>query len=94
MPRLSKYNASLTMATFNALYHSMCFLLHHRHVPIVYKRGSCDSNKLEAYMFKGRAGIVDLDTFQGFKVYTDADLARNLSSRRSISSVVIERNSS
>ena len=45
-------------------------------------------------MFKGRAGIVDPDTFQGFKVYTDADLARNLSSRRSISSVVIERNSS
>ena len=90
--RLSGYNASPTIATFHALHHFMCFLFHHPHVPIMYRRGSCNDGNLKSYTVKGHAEILDPDTFQGLKVYIDADLARDLSSRRSVSSVIIELN--
>ena len=41
---------------------------------------------------KDHAEILDPDTFQGLKVYTDTDLNRDLISRRFLSSVIIKTN--
>ena len=90
--RLSGYNASPRMNTFHVLRHFICFLYHHPQFPIMYKRGSCDDGDLKSYTVKVHAEILDPDTFQGLKVYTDTGLARDLSSRCSVFSVIIEIN--
>ena len=82
--RLSGYNASPRMNTFHVLRHFICFLYHHQHFPIMYKRGSCADEDLKSYTVKVHAEILDPDTFQGLKVYTDTGLARDLSSRCSV----------
>ena len=60
----------------------------------MYTQGSCDNGDLKSYAVKAHADNLDPDIFKGLKVYTNADLARALSSRRSVSSVIIEINRS
>ena len=90
--KLSGYNALLVMVTFDTLRHFLCFLYYHPYVPIMYKRCSCDDKGLKWYIVKRYAVILDTDIYQGLKVYTDADLSRDLGSRCSLSSVIIEIN--
>lgn len=58
----------------------------------MYTRGSCDNGDLKSCTVKAHADNLDPDIFKGIKVYTNADLARALSSRRSVSSIIIEIN--
>ena len=90
--KLSNDNASLTMTTFHVLRHFVCFLYHWLYAQIIYRWGSYDGGDLRSYTVKGHAELLDADTFQGLKVYTNVNLDRYLRSRRSISSVIIEIN--
>ena len=89
--RLSGYNASPTPATFHALNHLLCYIYHHPHLPLMYRSGTNKAN-LQSYTVKGHAEILDPDKYQGLMTYTDADLARDLRCRRSVSSNIVEYN--
>ena len=57
----------------------------------MYRSGTNKAN-LQSYTVKGHAEILDPDKYQGLMTYTDADLARDLRCRRSVSSNVVEYN--
>ena len=64
----------------------MCYIHHHPHLPLKYKAGNYISSSLSGYSFKGHVEIFDPPKYPGLKIHTDADLARDISSRPSISS--------
>ena len=59
----------------------------------MYKSGKYTSPSLSRYSFKGYAEIIDPQKYPELKIYTNANLARDLSSRCSVSSHVQENNS-
>ena len=90
--RLSDYNASPTPSNFYSLNHLLCYMYHHPHLPIMYRYGTHDAT-LQLYTIKGHAEILDPEKYQGLTlVYTDTDFARDLNSRRLVSSNIIEYN--
>ena len=89
--RLSGYNTSPTPATFHALNHLLCHIYHPPYLPLIYRSGTNKDNH-QSYTVKGHAKILNPDKYQGLMTYTDADLARDLRCRRSVSSNVVEYN--
>ena len=57
----------------------------------MYQYDSYDAT-LQSYTIKGHAEILDPEKYQGLMVYTDTDFARDLNSRRSVLSNIIEYN--
>ena len=55
----------------------------------MYQYGTHDAT-LQLYIIKGHAEILDPEKYQGLMVYTDADFARDLNSRISVSINIIE----
>ena len=89
--RLSEYNISPTPVTFHTLNHLLCYMYYHPHLPIVYRYGTHDVT-LQSYTIKDHAEILDSEKYQGLMVYIDADFARDLNNRRSVSRNIIEYN--
>ena len=61
----------------------------------MYPRKKVEKNKIVAHHAKGEGGITDLKNIRehnGLKMYTDADLAKDMTTRRSVTSVVHEYN--
>ena len=93
--RLSGYNAAPSLPCWKALDHTMRYLYHKPHVPIMYPRKKVEENKIVAHHAKGEGEITDLKNIRahtGLKMYTDADLAKDMTTRRSVISVVHEYN--
>ena len=86
---LVRHYATITLATFNALNRLVCYMYHHPHLSIMYRYGTHDAT-LQLYIIKGHAEILDPEKYQGLMVYTDADFARDLNSRISVSINIIE----
>ena len=73
----------------------MRYLYHKPHVPIMYPRKKVEENKIVAHHAKGEGEITDLKNIRehtGLKMYIDADLAKDMTTRRSVTSVVHEYN--
>ena len=69
----------------------MRYLYHTPHVPIMYSRKKVEENKIVAHHSKGEGEITDLKNIRehnGLKMYTDTDLAKDMTTRRSVTSVV------
>ena len=57
----------------------------------MYRSSNNDTN-LQSFTVKGRAEMLDSEKYQGLVIYTDADFARDLNCRRSMSSNITEYN--
>ena len=93
--RLSGYIAAPSLPCWKALDHLMRYLYHKPHVPIMNSRRKVKETEIAAHHAKGDAEITDLKNVRdhtGLKVYTDADLAKDITTRRSVTSVVHEYN--
>ena len=95
--RLSGYNAVPSLPCWKALDHTMQYLYHKPHVPIMYPRKKVEENKIVVHHAKGEGEreIIDLKNIRehtGLKMYTYADLAKDMTTRRSVTSVVHEYN--
>ena len=93
--RLSGNNAALSLPYWKKLDHTMRYLYHIPHLPIMYTRKKVEENKIVAHHAKGEGEITDLKNIRehtGLKMYTDADLAKDMPTRRSTTSVVHEYN--
>ena len=93
--RLSGYNAAPSLPCWKALYHTMRYLYHKPHVPIMYTRKKVEENKIVVLHPKGEGEIIDLKNIRehtGLKMYIDADLAKDMITRRSVTNVVHEYN--
>ena len=89
--RLSGYNAAPSLPCWKALDHTMRYLYHKPHVPIMYPRKKVEENKIVVHHAKGEGETTDLNNIRehtGLKMYTDADLAKDMTTRRSVTSVV------
>ena len=84
--RLSGENSSPSIKSFQV------YLFHHPHITLMYKSDKHTSPSLSGYSFKGHTEILDPQKYSGLNIYTDSDLARELLSRRSVSSHVQEYN--
>ena len=92
---LSGHNASPSLPCWKALYHIIRYLYHKARVPIMYPRKKVEENKIFAHHTKGEGEIIDLKNIRehtGLKMYTDAELAKDMTTRRSVTSVVHEYN--
>ena len=76
---------------FDALHHTMCYLYHHKHVPIMYPRKPLKQGgaALSTFWKNGQAEYLSADFGDELATFTDADYARCIRSRRSTSSFVI-----
>ena len=93
--RISGYNAALFLLCWKVLDRIMRYLYHKPYVPIMYPRKKMKEKKIVAHHVKGEGDITDLKNIRehtGLKIYTDADLAKDMTIRRSITSVVHEYN--
>ena len=97
--KLSGYNATPSLLCWKELYHTMRYLYHKLHVPIMYPRKKVEENKIVTHHAKGEGEgegeIIDLKNIRehtGLKMYTDADFAKDMTTRRSVTSVVHEYN--
>ena len=87
--RLAGYNNCPTKATYKALYQGMCYLYHHPLVPIMFPSSNInDSVPLTSHFAKGEAEITNYDysSHSGLEAWSDADLSRDVLSRRSTTS--------
>ena len=85
--KLSGENSSPSIKSFQV------YLFHHPHITLMYKSDKHTSPSLSGYSFKGYAEIINPQKYPELKIYTNANLARDLSSRCSVSSHVQENNS-
>ena len=93
--RLSGYNAAPFLLCWKVLDHIMRYLYHKPYVPIMYPRKKMKEKKIVAHHAKGEGDITDLKKIRehtGLKIYIDADLVKDMTTRRSITSVVHEYN--
>ena len=93
--RLSGYNAALSLPCWKALDHTMRYIYHKLYVPIMYPRKKVKENKIVAHYAKKEGEITNLKNIReqtGLKMYTDANLAKDMTTRRSVTSVVHECN--
>ena len=86
--RYSGYMACPNIVIFEALHLTMCYLFHHPHLPIMYssKPMSGSGDSLQTFWSKGDAEYLTPDFGDGLATFTDADHARDLRTRRSVSS--------
>ena len=93
--RLSGYNAAPSLPCWKALDHLMRYLYHKPHIPIMYSSQKVKKPGISAHHVKIDAEITDLENIRehtGLKAYTDADLANDIATRRSVTGVVHEYN--
>ena len=90
---LSGENASPAIKYIQVLEHLICYIYPRPHLPLMNISNKHTSPSLSGYSVKGHTEILDPQKYPGLEVYTDADLTRDLSSRRSVSSHVQEYNS-
>ena len=92
---LSGYNAAPSLPCWKALDHTMRYLYHKPHVPIMYPRKKVEGKKIVVHHANGEGEITDLKNMREhttLKMYTDADLVKDMITRRSVTSVVHEYN--
>jgi hypothetical protein len=84
----SGYMACPNLPIFEALHLTMCYLFHHPHIPIMYssKPMKCSGAALQMHWTRGFAEYLPGDFGDGLATFADADHARCLRSRRSVSS--------
>jgi hypothetical protein len=72
---------------FEALHHTMCYLYHHQHLPIIYpaKPTTPTGDGLQAFWSKGHAEYLSSDCGDDLAIFADADHAKCLQTRHSIS---------
>jgi len=85
--RFSGYMACPNAPIFEALHHCLCYLYHHPHLPILYPANIVKSNNtsLQTFWSKGHAEYLPPDLGDELTTFTDADHARCLRTRRSVS---------
>jgi hypothetical protein len=78
--RLSGYMSCPNLPIFEALHHTMCYLYHHPHLPIMYPAKPTKSHEhaLSTFWAKGHAKYLTSDYGDGLVTFTDADHARCL----------------
>jgi len=81
------YMACPNLVIFEALHLTMCYLYHHPHLPIMYSSHHFNTSgaSLQTFWGKGHAEYLSADFGDGLSTFTDADHARDLRSRRSVS---------
>ena len=73
----------------------MRYLYHKPHVPIMYPRKRVEENNIVTHHAKEKGEIIDLKNITehtGLKMYTNANLAKDMTTRRPVTSVVHEYN--
>jgi len=87
----SGYMACPNKPIFEALHHTLCYLYHHSHLPIMYpaKPTTPKGNALQTFWAKGHAEYLSSDCGDELATFADADHARCLRTRRSISAYFI-----
>ncbi len=85
--RYSGYMACPNLVIFEALHLTMCYLYHHPHLPIMYSSHHFNTSgaSLQTFWGKGHAEYLSADFGDGLSTFTDADHARDLHSRQSVS---------
>jgi len=85
--RYSGYMACPNQPIFDALHLTMCYLYHHPHLPIMYpsKRYKSAGKSLQTHWRTGFAEYLPGDYGDGLATFADADFARCLRTRRSVS---------
>jgi hypothetical protein len=86
--RYSGYMACHNLPIFEALHLTMCYLFHHPHLPIMHssKKMKSTATALQTHWKHGFAEYLSSDFGDGLTSFADADFARDLRSRRSVSS--------
>ncbi len=85
--RYSGYMACPNLPIFEALHLTLCYLYHHPHLPIMYpsRPYKTSSKTLQTHWTTGFAEYLPGDYGDGLATFADADFARCLRSRRSVS---------
>jgi len=85
--RYSGYMACPNQPIFDALHLTMCYLFHHPHLPIMYpsKPYKSSGKSLQTHWKTGFAEYLPGDYGDGLATFADADFARCLRTRRSVS---------
>jgi hypothetical protein len=85
--RYSGYMACPNIVIFEALHLTLCYLYHHPHLPIMYssQQMNTSGSSLQTFWSKGHAEYLSADIGDGLSTFTDADHARDLRTRRSVS---------
>jgi hypothetical protein len=92
--RFSGYMASPNKPIFEALHHCLCYMFHHPHLPIMYPRTPTTTPPcpLRTFWSKGHAEYLSPDFGDDLATFTDADHARCLRTRHSVSIYYILHN--
>jgi len=85
--RLSGYMACPKAPIFRALQQTMRYLYHHPHMPIIYPRHAIKDTPLKCHFSKGIAEVVQ-QTNTTLTNHNDADLARDIQDRRSVTCTI------
>ena len=85
--RLSGYMSCPKLPAFEILHQTMCYIYHHSHAPIMYPRTNSTTDTFQCHFAKGNAEFIDHKTHLLVN-YNDADLARDLQDRRSVTSTL------
>jgi hypothetical protein len=91
--RFSGYMACPNTPIFDALHHCLCYLYHHPHLPIMYPSTPRPTQQIQTFWSKGQAEYLSPDFGDELATFTDADHARCLRTRRSVSVYYILYNS-
>lgn len=91
--RLSTYMSNPNSPSYDALHQLMTYLLHHKHLPIMYPTKPLKMKPIHCHFRKGHAEYsrTPIDNTD-FTAYHDADLARDLRDRKSVNSSIHEMN--
>ncbi len=89
--RFSGYMTSPNLPIFDALYHTMCYLYHHKRILIMYPRKPPKQGgaALSTFWKNGQAEYLSADFGDELATFMDADYARCICSCHSTSSFVI-----
>ena len=89
--RFSGYMACPNLPIFDALHRTMCYLYHHKHIPIMYPRKPLKKGGqvLSTFWKSGQAEYLSGDFGDELTTFADADYTRDLRSRRSVSAFCI-----
>ena len=93
--RLSTYLSAPRLPCYFALDQMMRYLYHHPHIPIMYPRKSVITTPIKTHFYKGYAEpktVSVSDKELGMAQWSDSDFARDLVSRRSVTSGYTEYN--
>jgi hypothetical protein len=89
--RFSGYMACPNKPIFDALHHTMCYLYHHPHLPIMYpsKPTTPTGDALQIFWSKGHAECLSSDYGDALTTFTDADHAICLCTQCSVSAFFV-----